>query len=68
MQGPVRTLSVARGNVDIRVGYKARVVALGIGMIQHHLSSRFLTELNNCYSVLVLTRNIIYASCFFFEY
>ena len=63
LQGLVRTRSVARGEVDIRVGNKARVAALEVGTMQLHLPSGFLMELNNCYYVPVLSRNIISASC-----
>ena len=60
LQGLVRTRSVARGEVEIRVGNKARVATLEV---QLHLPSGFLMELNNCYYVPVLSRNIISASC-----
>ena len=63
LQGLVRTRSVARGEVDIRVGNKARVAALEVGTMQLHLPSGFLMELDNCYYVPVLSRNIISASC-----
>jgi hypothetical protein len=63
LQGLIRNKSAARGNVDIRVGNKARVAALEVGTMQLHLPSRFFMELNNCYYVLVLSRNIISASC-----
>ena len=52
-----------RGEVDIRVGNKARVAALEVRTMQLHLPSGFLMNLNNCYYVLVLSRNIISASC-----
>ena len=54
---------MARGEVDIRVGNKARVAALEVGTMQLHLPSGFLMELNNCYYVPVLSQNIISASC-----
>ena len=34
MKGLVRTRRVAQGEIDIRVGNKARVVALEVGMMQ----------------------------------
>ena len=55
--------SVARGEVDIRVGNKARVAALVVGTMQLQLPSGFTMELDNCYYVPVLSRNIISASC-----
>ena len=51
LQGLVRTRSVARGEVDIRVGNKERVAALEVGTMQLHLPSGFIMELNNCYYV-----------------
>src|SRR4051812_6834858 len=63
LKGLVRTRSIARGKVDIRVGNKARVAALEVGTMQLHLPSEFIMELNNCYYVPVLSRNIISALC-----
>jgi hypothetical protein len=54
---------VARGEVDFRVGNNARVVALSVGMMQLHLPSGFIIELNNCYFVPSLSRNVISPSC-----
>ena len=51
MQGLVRARCVAQGEIDIRVGNKARVVALEVGTMQLQLPSGFIMELNNCYSV-----------------
>ena len=63
MQGLVRTRRVAQGEIDIRIGNKARVAALEVGMMQLQLPSGFILELNNCYYIPALSRNIIYASC-----
>ena len=49
LQRLVRTRGIARGEVDIRVSNKARVAALEVGMMQLHLPSGFIMELNNCY-------------------
>jgi hypothetical protein len=62
LQVLVRSRSVERGHVDTWVGNKARIVALEVGTMQLHLPSWFLMELNNCYYVPVLIRNIISAS------
>ena len=59
MQGMTKSRSVERGEVDFRVGNNARVAALAIGMIQLHLPSGFVLELNNCYFVPSLSRNIV---------
>jgi hypothetical protein len=63
MQGLTRSSSVARGEVDFRVGNNARVAELSVGTMQLHLSSGFIMELNNCYFVPSLSRNIISPSC-----
>ena len=47
MQGLVRTRSVTRDEVDIRVGNKARVAALAVGTMQLHQPSGFILELDN---------------------
>jgi hypothetical protein len=63
LQVLVRSRSVERGEVDIRVGNRARVGALELGTMQLYLPSGFLMELNNNYYVPELSRNIISASC-----
>jgi hypothetical protein len=63
MQGLTRSRSVARGEVDFRVGNTASVAALSIGTMQLHLPSGFIMELNNCYFVPSLSRIIISPSC-----
>jgi hypothetical protein len=62
MQGMIRSRSVKR-EVDFRVGNIARVVVLTVGMMQLHLPSGFILELNNCYLVHSMSRNIMYPSC-----
>ena len=54
---------VERGEVDFRVGNNARVAALAVGTMQLHLPSGFVLELNNCYFVPSLSRNIVSPSC-----
>ena len=63
MQGLVRSRSVRQGEVDLRVGNNAKVAALSVGVMQLHLPSGFVMELNNCYYVPALSRNIISPSC-----
>ena len=60
MQGLVRTRHVAQGEIDIRVGNKARVAALEVGMMHLQLPSGFILELNNCYYIPALSRNIFF--------
>jgi hypothetical protein len=62
-QGMIRSRSVERGEVDFRVGNNARVAALTVGTMQLHLPSGFIMELNNCYFVPSLSRNILSPSC-----
>ena len=63
MQGMTKSRSVERGEVDFRVGNNARVAALAVRTMQLHLSSGFILELNNCYFVPSLSRNIVSPSC-----
>ena len=42
MHGLIRTREVQKGEVDFRVGNKARVAALFVGVMQLHLPSRFI--------------------------
>jgi hypothetical protein len=59
----IRSRSVKRGEVDFRVGNNARVVALTVETMQLHLPSGFILELNNCYLVPSMSRNIMSPSC-----
>jgi transposase InsO family protein len=63
MQGMIRSRSVEKGEVDFRVGNNARVAALNVGIKQLHLPSGFILELNNCYFIPSLSRNIVSPSC-----
>ena len=63
MQGLTKSRSIERGEVDFRVGNNARVAALAVRMMQLHLLSGFVLELNNCYFVPSLSRNIVSPSC-----
>src|SRR3954462_9101935 len=63
MQGLKGHIDFTSGEVDIHVGNKARVAALAVGTMQLNLPSEFVMELDNCYYVPSLSRNIIYASC-----
>jgi hypothetical protein len=63
IQGMIRSRSVERGEVDFRVGNNTRVAALTVGTTQLHLPSGFIMELNNCYFVPSLSRNILSPSC-----
>ncbi|KAK8681085.1 hypothetical protein V6N13_053492 [Hibiscus sabdariffa] len=55
--------SLAKGDVDLRVGNGARVAALAVGTYVLSLPSGLILNLENCYFVPSLTKNIIYVSC-----
>jgi hypothetical protein len=59
IQGLTRSRNVARGEIDFRVGNNARVAALSVRTMQLYLMPEFIMELNNCYFVPSLSRNII---------
>src|SRR3954466_11218561 len=62
MQGLKGSRDVTRGEVDIHVGNKARVAALAVDTMQLNFPYVFVMELDNCYNVPSLSRNIILAS------
>ncbi|KAK8597148.1 hypothetical protein V6N12_065624 [Hibiscus sabdariffa] len=53
----------AKGDVDLRVGNGARVAALAVGTYVLSLPSGLVLNLENCYFVPSLTKNIISVSC-----
>jgi hypothetical protein len=53
----------ARDDVDLRVRNGAKVVALAVGNYSLSLPSGLVLELNNCYFVHALNKNIIFAPC-----
>ncbi|KAK9003914.1 hypothetical protein V6N11_018808 [Hibiscus sabdariffa] len=55
--------NLAKGDVDLRVGNGARVAALAIGTYVLSLPSGLVLNLENCYFVPSLTKNIISVSC-----
>jgi hypothetical protein len=59
----IRSRSVKKGKVDFHMGNNARVAALNVGMMQLHLPSGFIMELNICYFVPSLSQNIMSPSC-----
>ena len=52
-----------KGEVDLRVGNGARVVALVIGTYDLTLPSGLVLQLSNCYYVPTMSKNIISVSC-----
>ena len=62
-KGLKNSRSLAKGEVDLRVGNGARVAVLAVGTYYLSLPSRLVLELDNCYYVLAMSRNIISISC-----
>ena len=63
MQGLKKSRKLAKGEVDLRVGNRARVVALAVGIYTLSLPSGLILDLKDCYFVPALTKNIISISC-----
>ena len=63
MQGLINKRTLAKGEVDLRVGNEARVAALEIGNFDLTLPSGLVILLKNCYYVPAMSRNIISVSC-----
>ncbi|KAK8597114.1 hypothetical protein V6N12_065590 [Hibiscus sabdariffa] len=62
-QGLHMRRNLAKGDVDLRVGNGARVAALAVGIYVLSLPSGLVLNLENCYFVPSLTKNIISVSC-----
>ena len=62
VQGLKKSRQLKKGEVDLRVGNGARVVALAVGTYQLVLPNGLLLELNNCFYVPAMSRNIISVS------
>ena len=54
---------MAKGEIDLRVGNGAKVAALAVGTYYLSLPSGLILELENCYYVPAICRNIISISC-----
>ena len=63
MQGLKRSRDLAKGEVDLRVGNGANVDALAVETYVLNLPSGFIIQLENCYYVPAISRNIISVSC-----
>ena len=63
MQCLKKSRKLAKGEVGLRVGNGARVVALAIGIYTLSLPSGLILDLKDCYFVPALTKNIISISC-----
>ena len=63
VQGLQSSRSLAKGEVDLRVGNAARVAALAVGVYDLTLPGGLVFQLKNCYYVPAMSRNIISVSC-----
>jgi hypothetical protein len=63
LQGLQRTRRFARGELDVRVGNGAKVAVMAVGTYHFSLPSGLVLELNNCYYIPALNKNIISSSC-----
>ena len=63
VQGLKRSRDLAKGEVDLRVGNGAKVAALAVGTYVLTLPSGLIIQLENCYYVPAISRNIISVSC-----
>src|SRR6185369_8966359 len=63
LQGLSETRRFARGELDVRVGNGAKVAVLAVGTYHLSLPSGLVLELNNCYCIPALSKNIISCSC-----
>ncbi|KAK8554175.1 hypothetical protein V6N12_031146 [Hibiscus sabdariffa] len=63
VQGLHTRRNLAKGDVDLRVGNGERVAALAVGTYVLSLPSGLILNLENCYFVPSLTKNIISVSC-----
>jgi hypothetical protein len=53
------TMMLAKDEVTMCVGNRARVAVIAVGMLPLHLPLVFILELSNCYFVPALCKNII---------
>jgi hypothetical protein len=63
MQIIAGTRRFTKGKLDVHVGNGAKVAAIVVGTFHLPLPSGLVLELNNCYCILALCKNIISSSC-----
>jgi hypothetical protein len=63
LQGLSLTIRFAKGELDVHVGNGAKVVAIAVGTYHLLLPSGLVLELNNCFGIPALCKNIISSSC-----
>jgi hypothetical protein len=62
LQGLSLTRRFAKGELDVHIGNGAKVAAIAVGTFHLPLPSGLVLELNNCYCIPVLCKNIISSS------
>jgi hypothetical protein len=63
LQGISLTRRFAKGEFDVRVNNGAKVAVISVSTFHMPLPSRLVLELNNCYCIPALCKNIISSSC-----
>jgi hypothetical protein len=63
LQGLSLTRRFAKGELDVHVGNGAKVAAKALGTFPPSLALGLVLELNNCYCIPALCKNIISSSC-----
>jgi hypothetical protein len=63
LHGLSLTRRFVKGELDVRVGNGAKVVAIVVSTFHQPFPSGFVLELNNCYCIPALYNNIITSSC-----
>jgi hypothetical protein len=63
LQGLTKTRRFTRGELDMRIGNGEKVAVLAVGTYHLSLSSGLVLELNTCYCISALSKNIILSSC-----
>jgi hypothetical protein len=63
LHGLSLTRRLAKGELDVRVGNGAKVAVIAVDTFYLSLPSGLVLELNNCYYILALCKNIISSSC-----
>jgi hypothetical protein len=64
LHGLSLTRILAKGELDVRVGNGAKVAVIAVDTFYLSLPSGLVLELNKCYYILALCKNIISSSCF----
>jgi hypothetical protein len=63
LQGLSLARIFAKSELDVHIGNGAKVAAIAVGTFHLPLPSGLVLELNNCYCILALCKNIISSSC-----